>query len=105
MRSAAPDPEMATSYPDAIAARAIVVPTLPAPTMPRRRAAVSVLDTGLSRHRRGEVAGGNLGNQMIGEQLAYPRNHLASVEFDRRQPLFMRHAPSGISEVEPTKPE
>src|SRR5438128_4196744 len=105
MRSAVPDPDMATSYPAAIAARAIVVPTRPAPTMPRRRSPLSPLDTGLSRHTGGDVGGWNRGNWMIGQELAHPRNHLAPVELDRRQPLFVRHSPGGVGQVESTEPE
>src|SRR6267378_6502062 len=105
MRSAGPDPEMTTLYPAAIAARAIVVPTLPAPTMPRRRSPVSLLDMGLNSHSRGDMARWNWRNRMIGEQLAHPRNHLAPVELDRRQPLLVRHPPGGVGQVESTEPE
>src|SRR3984893_6717591 len=105
MRSAAPDPEIATSYPAAIAARAIVVPTLPAPTIPRRRSPVSPLDTGLSRHPRGDGARWNGGNGMIGEQFAHPRDQLAPGELDCRQPLFVRHSSSGVRQVKSTEPE
>src|SRR6202022_2455857 len=105
MRSAVPDPEMATSYPAAIAARAIVVPTRPAPTIPRRRSPVSSLYTGLSRNRRGEVTGRNRGYRMIRQQLAHPRNDLAPVELDRRQPLSVRHSSRGVGQIESTQPE
>src|SRR6266849_9122535 len=42
---------------------------------------------------------------MIGEQLAHPRNHLAPVKLDRRQPLLVRHSSSGVRKVESTEPE
>src|SRR6266851_4732393 len=42
---------------------------------------------------------------MIGQELAHPRNHLASVELDRRQPLFVWHSSSGVRQVESTEPE
>jgi hypothetical protein len=42
---------MATSWPAAIAARARVVPNLPAPTMPRRRSSIS----GMAAHAAGAV--------------------------------------------------
>src|SRR6202165_356448 len=42
---------------------------------------------------------------MVGQELAHPRNHLASVELDGRQPLFVRHSSSGVGQVESTEPE
>jgi hypothetical protein len=41
MRSAAPEPDISTSYPPSVAARAIAVPIFPAPTMPKRLSASS----------------------------------------------------------------
>src|SRR5438132_4667362 len=42
---------------------------------------------------------------MIGQELAHPRNHLASVELDGRQPLFVRHSSRGVRQVEATESE
>src|SRR2546430_13251043 len=95
MRSAPPDPDMATWYPAAIAARAMVVPTRPAPTMPRRPSPVSPLDMDLRRHRFGGITGRNLGYRMMGQQLAHPRNYLPPVKLDPRHPLLERHSSRG----------
>src|SRR5437588_5604842 len=42
---------------------------------------------------------------MIGQELAHPWNHFASVELDRRQPLSVRHSPGGVGQVESTEPK
>src|ERR1700737_5014267 len=106
IRSAAPDPEIATSYPPATAARAIAVPALPAPTMPRRRSVGSLLDTGCSRvrRRRALVAW----RWLIGrfrEQFPDSRDHLPSVQLDGRHLLFVWDSPGRVGQVEPAEPE
>src|ERR1700692_1364381 len=104
MRSPGPDPDIATSYPAATAARAMVVPTLPAPTMPRRRSADSPLDTGGSSNRRRQAGGIRLLGRMC-EQFPDPRNHLSSVQLDGRHPLLLGYSPSRVRPVEPAEPE
>jgi hypothetical protein len=64
--SADPDPEMATSYPAAIAARAIVVLSLPAPTMPRRRSLGSGLTVSPLGARASSIACGAMGQLLAG---------------------------------------
>src|ERR1700730_12950561 len=98
MRSAVADPDMATSYPAAIAARAIVVPTLPAPTMPTRRSPVTALDTGLSRLPGRGLYGWNGGNRLTSQQRRLRLNPFESVELVRRQPLFVRHSSGGVGQ-------
>src|ERR1700674_302026 len=106
MRSADPDPEIATSYPPATAARAIAVPALPAPTMPRRRSVGSLLDTGRSpvRAREAPVAWSRH-LVRIREQLPDSRDHLPSVQFDGPHLLFVRNSPGGVGQIEPAQPE
>src|SRR2546426_1600556 len=106
MRSANPDPEIATSYPPATAARAIAVPALPAPTIPRRRSVGSLLDTGRSpvRARQAGVAWCRLLGR-IREQLPDSRDHLPSVQFDGRHLLFVRYSPRRVGQIEPAQPE
>src|SRR5713101_4749480 len=106
MRSAAPDPDIATSYPPATAARAMAVPALPAPTMPSRRSVTSLLATGRSRvrGRRALVACCQLIGR-IREQFPDSRDHLPSVQLDGRHLLFVWHSPGRISQVEPAEPE
>src|SRR6202022_904424 len=106
LRSADPDPEIATSYPPATAARAIAVPALPAPTIPRRRSVGSLLDTGCSRvrRRRALVAW----RWLIGrfrEQFPDSRDHLPSVQLDGRHLLFVWDSPGRVGQVEPAEPE
>src|SRR5260370_37110779 len=103
MRSAVPDPDMATSSPAAIAARAIVVPTLPAPTMPRRRSPVSPLNMGSSVLPRRALIGRNRLNRRTLKQLPHARNHLTPVELERRQPLFVVPSSGGVGQSEPTE--
>src|SRR5580704_7407814 len=106
MRSGAPEPDTATSYPPAVAARAIAVPIFPAPTMPKRLWAASCPDTGRSS-ARGHKARDGRGqlNRRICEELPHPWNHLASVQLDGRQFLLVRNAPGRIGQVESTEPE
>src|SRR5713226_9170876 len=104
MRSADPDPEIATSYPPATAARAIAVPALPAPTMPRRRSVASLLNTGCIRGRRDLVVRCQLAGR-IREQLPDSRDHLPSVQLDGRHLLFVWYSPGRIGQVEPGEPE
>src|SRR2546427_5839088 len=94
MRSAGPDPEIATSYPPATAARAMAVPALPAPTMPRRRSVGSLLDTGCSRvrGRRALVPSCRLAGRTR-EQLPDSRDHLPTVQIDGRHLLFVWYSP------------
>src|ERR1700674_4527458 len=100
IRSAAPDPDMATSHPPAVAARAIVVPTFPAPTIPKRRPAISALNTGRSSRGPRAHAGGGLLNRGFCEKFPHARNHLASVQLDGRHLLFVGYSPRGVSKVE-----
>src|SRR5467141_1579203 len=106
MRSADPDPEIATSYPPATAARAIAVPALPAPTMPRRPSVGSLLDIGRSpiRARQARVAWCRLLGR-IREQLPHSRDHLPSVQLDGRHLLFVRYSPRRVGQVEPAEPK
>src|SRR4030088_817342 len=88
MRSAGPEPDIATSYPAATAARAKAVPALPAPTIPRRRSVGALLDTGRSRVRAGrEVAWCRLLG-WLREQLSDSGDHLPSIQLDGRHLLF-----------------
>src|SRR5258708_5667522 len=102
MRSAGPDPDRATSYPAAIAIWAIVVPNLPAPTMPRRKSPPPMLGTGAC----GVVRRRALGRQHrlnrlapCGQQLADPRNHLAAIQLDRRCPVGPRKVADVVLEI------
>src|SRR6266852_8333016 len=104
MRSAGPDPDIATSYPPATAARAIAVPALPAPTMPRRRSVASLLNTGCIRGRRDLVVRCQLAGR-IREQLPDSRDHLPSVQLDVRHLLFVWYPPSRVGQVEPAESE
>src|SRR3979490_1707270 len=105
MRSAGPEPDIATSYPPATAARAIAVPALPAPTMPRRRSVTS-LDTGWSpvRPRRATNAWRQLLGR-IGEQFPDSRDHLPSVQLDGRHLLFVWYSPGRVRQIEAAEPE
>src|SRR4030081_3831455 len=97
MRSAGPEPDMATSYPPATAARAIAVPALPAPTMPRRPSVASPLNTGGSRAPARRVFFARpkrLGR--IREQVPDSRDHLPSVQLDGRHLLFVGYSTGRI---------
>src|SRR3981189_1670889 len=106
MRSAGPEPEIATSYPAATAARAKAVPALPAPTIPRRRSVGALLDTGGSRVRaRRDLFAWS---QLLGwlrEQLSDSRDHLPSVQVDGRHLLLMWYSPGRVGQIEPAEPE
>src|SRR5216683_1930240 len=104
MRSAGPDPDIATSYPPATAARAKAVPALPAPTIPRRRSVDSLLDTGCVRGRRDLVVRCRL-LRRIREQLPDARDHLPSVQLDGRHLMFVWYSPRRIGQVEAAEPE
>src|SRR6266851_2434476 len=104
MRSAGPDPDIATSNPPATAARAIALPALPAPTMPRRRSVASLLNTGCVRGRRDLVVRCRL-LRRIREQLPDSRDHLPSVQLDGRHLLFVWYPPGRVGQVEPAEPE
>src|SRR5437660_10618101 len=106
MRSEGPEPDIATSYPAATAARAKAAPALPAPTLPRRRSVASPLNPRRSRvrARRALVAWCRLLGR-IREQLPDSRDHLPSVQLDGRHLLFVWDSPGRVGQVEPAEPE
>src|ERR1700682_4255996 len=87
-----------------MAARAIVVPSLPAPTMPRRRSTVSLRDMSFGAVR-GPLTGRYRPDAGMVEQLPDAGDHLPPVQGDHLHPLLVGHRSSGVGQVEASESE